>query len=74
MKATLKISSAIAAVAMFGAGNTAWAQDAAGGNESVGVDDIVVTATRREESANKIPVAIQALGAKQLEQDRKSVV
>lgn len=68
MKATLKISSAIAAVAMFGAGNTAWAQDAAGGNESVGVDDIVVTATRREESANKIPVAIQALGAKQLEQ------
>lgn len=69
MKAALKISSAIAAVAMFGAGgSSAWAQNAAGSNESVGVDDIVVTATRREESANKIPVAIQALGSKQLEQ------
>ncbi len=59
MKAALKISSAIAAVAMFGAGgSSAWAQNAAGSNESVGVDDIVVTATRREESANNIPVAI----------------
>lgn len=68
MKSALKISSAIAAVAMFGAGGSAaWAQDA-GGNDSIGVDDIVVTATRREESANKIPVAIQAMGAKQLEQ------
>ncbi len=69
MKAALKISSAIAAVAMFGAGGSAaWAQDAAGGESTLGVDDIVVTATRREESANRIPVAIQALGAKQLEQ------
>ena len=51
-----------------GGGSSAWAQTAAGSNETVGVDDIVVTATRREESANKIPVAIQALGSKQLEQ------
>ena len=59
MKSALKISSAIAVMAMFGAGGSAaWAQDAADSGQTVGVDDIVVTATRREESANKIPVAI----------------
>lgn len=68
MKTVLKISSAIAVMAMFGAGGgSAWAQSPANGSdESVGVADIVVTATRREESANRIPVAITAIGGEQL--------
>lgn len=45
------------------------AQDNAGASaKSGGIEEIVVTATRREEAANRIPVAIQALGGKQLEQ------
>ena len=70
MKTALKISSAIAVMAMFGAGgSSAWAQSApASDGPSAGIEDIVVTATRREESANSIPVAIQALGGKQLDQ------
>ncbi len=63
MKASLKMSSAIIAFAVMGAGAPAFAQDAASGEEEAGgVRDIVVTATRRSEAANKIPVAIQALG------------
>lgn len=69
MKSTLKLSSAALAIAMFGAGSgPALAQDAAAEEDTGGIADIVVTATRREETANKIPVAIQALGGKQLEQ------
>lgn len=63
MKASLKMSSAVIAFAVMGAGAPAFAQDAAtGDDEAGGVRDIVVTATRRSEAANKIPVAIQALG------------
>lgn len=70
MKSALRLSTAFATMAMFGAGGSAWAADAAssGSTDANGVNDIVVTATRREESANKIPVALQALGGKQLEQ------
>jgi iron complex outermembrane recepter protein len=67
VKTTLKLSSAALAIAMFGAGSgPALAQDTAAEEDSVGIADIVVTATRREESANRIPVAIQALGGEQL--------
>lgn len=67
MKGTLKLSSAALAIVAFGAGSgTAWARSAPAGEENVGIADIVVTATRREEAANKIPVAIQALGGDSL--------
>ena len=67
MKSTLKLSSAALAIAMFGAGSgPALAQDAAAEEDTGGIVDIVVTATRRDESANRIPVAIQALGGEQL--------
>ncbi|HQV01954.1 MULTISPECIES: TonB-dependent receptor [unclassified Novosphingobium] len=67
MKASLKLSSAAIAFAIMGAGAPAYAQDAASGEEEAGgVRDIVVTATRRSEAANKIPVAIQALGGDSL--------
>lgn len=58
------------ALSMLGAGSgTALAQTAPAADEDrISVDDIVVTATRREESANKIPVAIKAMGGEQLGQ------
>lgn len=62
MKAYLKISTAAFALASFGAGAApALAQETAQADDR-GIADIVVTATRREESANRIPLAITALG------------
>jgi outer membrane receptor protein involved in Fe transport len=70
LKRTLKVSTAIVTIATLTAlGNPAFAQSAdkpADSDENVGIADIVVTATRREESANRIPVAIQAIGGEQL--------
>lgn len=71
MKSAWKLSSALIVVATLGAGAApALAQEAAASaaTDDGSVSDIVVTATRRSESANKIPVAIQAIGGKQLEQ------
>lgn len=69
MKGSLRLSSALVAISMMGAGSSAaWAQQVADEEENLGVADIVVTATRREESANKIPVAIKAMGSEQLSQ------
>ncbi len=64
MKSTWKLSTALIAFAVVGAGGApAYAQntDTAASKDDGGIADIVVTATRREESLNKIPVAIQAL-------------
>lgn len=62
MKAYLKISTAAFVLATLGAGAApAFAQDATAEDDR-GIADIVVTATRREESANRIPLAITALG------------
>ena len=71
MKTAWKLSSALIVVATLGAGAApAQAQESAAkvGTDDGSVSDIIVTATRRSEAANKIPVAIQAIGAKQLEQ------
>ncbi|WP_397583116.1 TonB-dependent receptor [Sphingorhabdus sp.] len=64
MKSYLKISTAalVIASASVGIGITpAFAQQAAE-DQDRGIADIVVTATRREESVNKVPLAITALG------------
>ena len=57
-------------MAILGAGAPAFAQDAAAPGAAQADDgsiaDIVVTATRREESLNKIPVAVQALSGDSL--------
>lgn len=69
MKTGLKLSSAIVAMATLGAGGTpALAQQAAPAAEAdnSAIADIIVTATRREESLNKIPLAIQALSGDSL--------
>lgn len=69
MKTAWRLSTGLVAVAMLGAGGTAQAQGtAAEAATAPNPDDIIVTATRREESVNKVPLAIQALGSKQLEQ------
>ena len=62
------LSTAALAVSIFGAGaGGAFAADAPKADTSVTtVQDLVVTATRREETANKIPLAIQALGGETL--------
>lgn len=64
MKIDYKLTAAIAVLAQLGAGAApAFAQETAPQAEEGGrgIEEIVVTATRREESANRIPLAIQAL-------------
>ncbi len=62
MKTHLKISTAMFVLASLGSGIApAFAQEAATENDR-GIAEIVVTATRREESANRVPLAITALG------------
>lgn len=63
MNIYLKISTATFVLASLGAGVApAYAQQAAAEQKDRGIAEIVVTATRREESANRIPLAITALG------------
>lgn len=69
MKTALRLSGAALAIAMFGAGGgVAQAQDTGAEEDNQGVNDIIVTATRREESINKVPLAIQALSGDTLNQ------
>jgi len=66
MKSRYRLSTAVLAVAAFGAGaSPVWAQAADEASDR-GIADIVVTATRREESLNKVPLAIQALSGDSL--------
>lgn len=71
MKSNLKLSCAAAVIVALGAGaSPALAQSdspqAADQASDRGLTEIVVTATRREETANKIPLAIQALSGESL--------
>ncbi len=62
MKTSLKRSAATFVLASLGAGiSPANAQEETARNDDGAIKEIIVTATRRDESANKIPVAIQAL-------------
>jgi iron complex outermembrane receptor protein len=68
LKSYLKISTAALVIASASVGigiNPAFAQQTAEENDN-GIADIVVTATRREESANRVPLAITALGGESL--------
>ena len=67
MKALLKLSTATIVLAAFGAGSgPAFAQDSNATSDDGTIPDIVVTATRREEAINKVPLAIQALSGDSL--------
>lgn len=79
MGTNLKMSAAVGVLA-FALSPSAWAQEAASApvapatpasvapatTDNGGLTDIVVTATRRSEAANKIPLAIRALGGEAL--------
>ena len=58
MKARLKISCAVAAI-LSGASGVAAAADA--GPAATGVDEIVVTAQRRDENVQNVPMTVQAI-------------
>lgn len=66
MKTGLKLSAAAMVLAALGSGVPVFAQDTEAGADDSGVADIIVTATRREESLNRIPLAIQALSGDSL--------
>lgn len=67
MKTLWKVSSASVALVALGAGAApAFAQDTETEADDGRIGEIVVTATRRDEAANKIPVAIQALSGDSL--------
>ena len=67
LKSSWKLSTALIAVAIVGAGGTpALAQEEAATADDGAIPDIIVTATRREEALNRIPLAIQALSGDSL--------
>jgi iron complex outermembrane recepter protein len=62
LKNRFKLSTAAFVLASFGAGSApAFAQEETAQEDDGGIKEIIVTATRREESLNKIPLAVQAL-------------
>jgi iron complex outermembrane recepter protein len=69
LKAKLKLSTATLVLISLGAGAVpAFAQDAKPEADDTRVADIVVTASRRSENLNDVPIAVQALGSEQLQQ------
>ena len=59
-----------AMTAVISAPGIAWAQDAAAPVQGVGggeIGDIIVTAQRREQSLQKVPVAVSTINATQIE-------
>ena len=69
MKIAWKASASVVVLVALGAGaGPAWAQAAPTEKPAFGGEDIIVTATHREEKLNKVPIAIQAVSGKMLEQ------
>lgn len=66
--ASTVLSSMAVPVAVLAQAAPAPAPDAAAENGTGGLGEIVVTATRKAESVQKVPISIQALGAEKLEQ------
>ena len=68
MKKSLYLSAGAGALMMFGAGlSPASAQVAAGSKDQINtVEDVVVTASRREEKLQDVPIAVQALSGDKL--------
>ena len=61
----LRAGVAIAAVALFG-WSVGWAQTASSPAPAVGLEEIVVTAEKRSESLQSVPLSITALGSEEL--------
>ncbi len=60
------------ASAVFACTNVASAQQATSGNEVVGLEEVIVTAQKRTEDMQKVPISLQVLGTEQLEQHQVS--
>ncbi len=64
-----RLGFALAMIAGVFAGRTALAQSTAGASTGEGaLEEVIVTATRREESVEKVPISIEVLGQEQLTQ------
>src|SRR3546814_2425898 len=61
MKSGISNGASALAVALVLSTSVAMAQDAAAPQENVGLQDIVVTAQKRSESAQQVPIAISAV-------------
>jgi outer membrane receptor protein involved in Fe transport len=69
MKSKYKLSCAVAAILSgWGGIAVAAAADADAASQATGLQEIVVTATRRSESIQKVPQTVQAFGDQQLQQ------
>jgi iron complex outermembrane receptor protein len=56
------------ASAAFACGNVAFAQQASTGQEVIGLEEVIVTAQKRTEDLQKVPISLTVLGAEQLQQ------
>jgi iron complex outermembrane recepter protein len=68
LKANHKIACAVATILGTHVGAAAHAADAADADESTGIAEVTVTAQRREESIQNVPITIQAITGAQLSQ------
>ena len=69
MKKNWYLSVGAGALSIFGAGiSSASAQNAGGSDQTTTVEDVVVTATRREEKLQDVPIAVQALSGDKLQE------
>lgn len=67
LKTTLKTSSAAIVLAVLGAGSApAFAQESPSASDDAGLADIVVTATRRDQSIQDVALTLQAFGTETL--------
>ena len=68
-RSTAKWAGMPLASAVFACTNVAYAQQAeTGGPSGVGLEEVIVTAQKRSEDMQKVPISLQVLGGEQLEQ------
>jgi iron complex outermembrane receptor protein len=67
MKGRLRSAAAIGAVVIGMISSTAYAQDATEGADNTGVSDIIVTAQKRAQNVQDVPIAISAVSNEYLE-------
>src|SRR5580698_3548082 len=65
-KASILACASVAVIALLGGREPAYAQTAASASQDQGLEEIVVTAQKREEVIQQVPIAIQAFSATQL--------
>ena len=72
---TLRRTPLAAAILFAALGPSAWAADSAGqGEEASALSTVTVTATRREQSLQEVPVAVSVVDGEQLERDNRNNV